>query len=441
MAVEDSRLKGFHHLSVSERLNLIKMAAGLSDEAANALGSFAELDCEAADRMVENVIGTMSLPIGIATNFVIDSKHYLIPLCIEESSVVAAASNMAKRCLKNGGFFTECDPPLMIAQIQVLDIENIAAAEEALAEARDSLITQCNDVDSTMIRLGGGCKSILTRVIESQIGTMLVVHLIVDCQDAMGANAVNTMAERISPRIAELTKGRVNLRILSNLAVHRIARASAIFTPEEIDNSGDREKGLAIIASVLEAYHFAAADPFRATTHNKGLMNAISSIALACGQDWRAVEAGCHAWASHGRAHYSSLTEWWQDDEGNLCGRIEVPLAVGIIGGASKIHPGARANLELLGVESAQELAGVMAAAGLAQNLGAMKALSTDGIQAGHMRMHMRNMASSEGADSVEIEKIAVLLEDSSETITPQLIRTTLKHLRDDHSSCNNNVD
>ena len=441
MAVEDSRLKGFHHLSVSERLNLIKMAAGLSDEAANALGSFAELDCEAADRMVENVIGTMSLPIGIATNFVIDSKHYLIPLCIEESSVVAAASNMAKRCLKNGGFFTECDPPLMIAQIQVLDIENIAAAEEALAEARDSLITQCNDVDSTMIRLGGGCKSILTRVIESQIGTMLVVHLIVDCQDAMGANAVNTMAERISPRIAELTKGRVNLRILSNLAVHRIARASAIFTPEEIDNSGDREKGLAIIASVLEAYHFAAADPFRATTHNKGLMNAISGIALACGQDWRAVEAGCHAWASHGRAHYSSLTEWWQDDEGNLCGRIEVPLAVGIIGGASKIHPGARANLELLGVESAQELAGVMAAAGLAQNLGAMKALSTDGIQAGHMRMHMRNMASSEGADSVEIEKIAVLLEDSSETITPQLIRTTLKHLRDDHSSCNNNVD
>ena len=431
MAVEDSRMEGFYHLSVSERLNHIKDAAGLSDDAANALASFAELDCEAADRMVENVIGTMSLPIGIATNFVIDSKHYFIPLCIEEASVIAAASNMAKRCLKNGGFFTECDPPLMIAQIQVLDVDDITAAEEALAKARDSLISQCNDIDSTMIRLGGGCKSILTRVIESHIGAMLVVHLIVDCRDAMGANAVNTMAERISPRIAELTKGRVNLRILSNLAVHRIARASAIFTPEEMDNSGDREKGLEIISTILEAYHLAAADPFRATTHNKGLMNAISGIALACGQDWRAVEAGCHAWASHGREHYSSLTEWWQDDEGNLCGRIEVPLAVGIVGGASKIHPAARANLEVLGVESAQELAGVMAAAGLAQNLGAMRALSTDGIQAGHMRMHMRNMASSEGANGDEIEKIAMLLENYSETITPQLIRTTLKQIRE----------
>ena len=431
MAVENSRMKGFYNLSVSERLNQIKTVVGLSDEAVNAFASFAELDCETANRMVENVIGTMSLPIGIATNFVIDSKHYLIPLCTEEASVVAAASNMAKRCLENGGFFTECDPPLMIAQIQILDIDDIAAAEEALAKAKDSLISQCNDVESTMIRLGGGCKSMLTRIIESEIGTMLVVHLIIDCQDAMGANAVNTMAERISPRIAELTKGRVNLRILSNLAAHRIARASATFTPEELDNDSDRDGGLAIISSILEAYHFAAADPFRAATHNKGLMNAISGIALACGQDWRAVEAGCHAWASHGREHYSPLTEWWQNDDGNLCGRIEVPLAVGIVGGASKIHPAARANLEVLGVESAQELAGVMAAAGLSQNLAAMRALATDGIQAGHMRMHMRNMASSEGADSDEIEKIAILLKNHSETITPRLIRTTLKQIRE----------
>ena len=431
MAVENSRMKGFYQFSVKERLNLIKAAAGLSDEATNALGSFAELDIETANRMVENVIGTMSLPIGIATNFVIDSKHYLIPLCTEEASVVAAASNMAKRCLKNGGFFTECDPPLMIAQIQVLDVEDIPAAEEAIAKAKESLISQCNDVESTMIRRGGGCKSMLTRVIKTEIGPMLIVHLIVDCQDAMGANAVNTMAERISPRIAELSKGRVNLRILSNLAVHRIARASAIFTPEEIDNDGGRENGLAIISNILEAYHFAASDPFRAATHNKGLMNAISSIALACGQDWRAVEAGCHAWASHGREHYSSLTDWWQDDEGNLCGRIEVPLAVGIVGGASKIHPAARANLEIIGVESAQELAGVMAAAGLAQNLAAMRALSTDGIQAGHMRMHMRNMASSEGANSDEIDQIAILLENYSETITPLVIRTTLQQIRE----------
>ena len=431
MSVENSRMKGFYRLSVKERLDLIKAASGLSDEAATALGSFAELDTETADRMVENVIGTMSLPVGIATNFVIDSKHYLIPLCTEEASVVAAASNMAKRCLKNGGFFTECDPPLMIAQIQVLDVEDIPAAEEAIAKAKESIISQCNDVESTMIRLGGGCKSVLTRVIETQIGPMLIVHLLVDCQDAMGANAVNTMAERISPRIAELAKGRVNLRILSNLAVHRIARASATFTPEEIDNDGDRENGLAIISAILEGYYFAAADPFRAATHNKGLMNAISSISLACGQDWRAVEAGCHAWASHGREHYSSLTEWWQDEEGNLCGRIEVPLAVGIVGGASKIHPAARANLDILGVESAQELAGVMAAAGLAQNLGAMRALSTDGIQAGHMRMHMRNMASSEGANSDEIEQMAILLDNYNETITPRVIRSTLQQIRE----------
>ena len=431
MAVENSRMKGFYRLSVSERLNQIKASANLSDEAVNALSSFAELDVEASDRMVENVIGTMSLPVGIATNFVIDSKHYLIPLCIEESSVVAAASNMAKRCLKNGGFTTDCDPPVMIGQIQVLEIEDIGAAESAIAKAKDSLMEECNNVDSTMIRLGGGCKGILTRAIESDIGAMLVVHLLVDCRDAMGANAVNTMAERIAPRIAELANGRVNLRILSNLAVHRIARASAVFTPEEMDNSGDRNNGLAIIESSLEAYHFAVSDPFRATTHNKGLMNAISSIALACGQDWRAIEAGCHAWASHGREHYSSLTEWWQDDEGNLCGRIELPLAVGIVGGASKIHPAARANLEILGVDSAQELAGVMAAAGLSQNLGAMRALSTDGIQAGHMRMHMRNMASSEGANSDEIEKIAAIIESSSEAITPLLIRNTLKQIRE----------
>ena len=431
MAVENSRMKGFYRLSVSERLNQIKESANLSDEAVNALSSFAELDVEASDRMVENVIGTMSLPIGIATNFVIDSKHYLIPLCIEESSVVAAASNMAKRCLKNGGFTTDSDPPVMIGQIQVLEVEDIGAAENAIAKAKDSLIEECNNVDSTMIRLGGGCKGILTRSIETDIGTMLVVHLLVDCQDAMGANAVNTMAERIAPVIAELTNGRVNLRILSNLAVHRIARANAVFTPEEMDNGGDRDSGLAIIKSILEAYHFAVSDPFRAATHNKGLMNAISSIALACGQDWRAIEAGCHAWASHGREHYSSLTEWWQDDDGNLCGRIELPLAVGIVGGASKIHPAARANLEILGVDSAQELAGVMAAAGLSQNLGAMRALSTDGIQAGHMRMHMRNMASSEGANSDEIEKIAAILESHDEAITPLLIRNTLKKVRE----------
>lgn len=409
---------------------MVANMAGLSPEHIEALEACGELNETAADRMIENVIGTMSLPVGVATNFVIDAKHYLIPFCLEESSVVAAASNMAKRCLVNGGFRSNNDAPLMIGQIQIMECSEPKNAENALAGASEELMALCNSLPSTMVRLGGGCKRIETRTIQTLSGPMVILHIVVDCRDAMGANAVNTMAELIAPRVEELTGGRVHLKILSNLAVHRLARIEATFTPEEISNDGTKANGEAIIQGILEAHHFAVADPFRAATHNKGVMNAISSVALACGQDWRAIEAGCHAYAAFGKEHYGSITQWELDDEGNLLGRIETPMAVGIVGGASKVHPAAQANLAILGVESAQELAGVIAASGLSQNLGALRALATRGIQAGHMKLHSRNMAVSAGAVGEEIETIAKRLQAVDGPKTQTVVEQLLNSLR-----------
>ena len=430
MPVDDSRLSGFYKLSVEDRRNKVAKLSGLSPEEIDALASHGELSEQAADRMIENVIGTMSLPVGVATNFVIDGKAYLIPFCVEESSVVAAASNMAKRCLSNGGFKTNNDEPVMIAQIQVLDLPNVEEAAEAVLTAKYELMAMCNSLPSTMIKLGGGCKDIITRSIDSMSGRMLIVHLLVDTRDAMGANAVNTMAELVSGKIEEITGGRVHLRILSNLATHRLAKVEATFTPEELSEDGTRESGSKIISGILEAHHFAMADPYRAATHNKGIMNAISAIALACGQDWRAIEAGCHAWAAVEEGSYKSMTRWNRDDDGNLVGRIETPMAVGIVGGASKVHPAARANLSILGVESAQELAGIMAAAGIAQNLGAMRALATSGIQAGHMKLHAKNMAVSAGAMGDEVEQVANIVNAQSGPVTQQLVKDTLESIR-----------
>lgn len=430
MPVDDSRLSGFYKLSVEDRRNKVAQLSGLSPEEIDALASHGELSEAAADRMIENVIGTMSLPVGVATNFVIDGKPYLIPFCVEESSIVAAASNMAKRCLVNGGFRTNNDDPVMIAQIQVLDLPDVEEAAEAVLTAKYELMAMCNSLPSTMIKLGGGCKDIITRSIDSMSGRMLIVHLLVDTRDAMGANAVNTMAELVSGKIEEITGGRVHLRILSNLATHRLAKVEATFTPEELSDDGTRENGSKIISGILEAHHFAMADPYRAATHNKGIMNAISAIALACGQDWRAIEAGCHAWAAVEEGTYTSMTRWSRNDDGNLVGRIETPMAVGIVGGASKVHPAARANLSILGVESAQELAGIMAAAGIAQNLGAMRALATSGIQAGHMKLHAKNMAVSAGAIGDEIEQVANIVNAQSGPVTQQLVKDTLESLR-----------
>ena len=430
MPVDNSRLKSFYKLTVEERRKAIADLANLNDEQIAALAASGELNETAADRMIENVIGTMSLPVGVATNFIIDGKHYVIPFCLEESSVVAAASNMAKRCHANGGFSSNNDNPVMIAQIQLLDVMDHAHATKSIEQNKSQLIHLANSLPSTMIRLGGGCKDISTRTIESLSGPMLIVHIHVDCRDAMGANAVNTMAELLAPELEKITNGRSLLRILSNLATERLARVSGTFTPEEMSNSGDRAEGESIIERILEAHHFAMADPYRAATHNKGVMNGISAVAVACGQDWRAVEAGCHAYAAFNQERYGSMTHWERDSTGNLVGTIETPMAVGIVGGASKVHPVARTNLEILGVESAQELASVMAAAGLAQNLGALRALATSGIQKGHMRLHAKNMAVSAGAIGDEIERVAERLISEEGPKTQTRVAEILEELR-----------
>ena len=431
MPVDSSRLKGFYKLSVPERRSLLADIAGLDDQMVGAWASVGELSEEVADRMIENVIGTYSLPIGVATNFIIDGEHYLIPFVVEEASVVAAASNMAKRCHSKGGFVSDNDEPVMIGQIQVVGCDDPEAAKMAILSAESELIEACNDVDPILVKFGGGCKGVEARIIETGSGPMVIVHILVDCRDAMGANAVNTMAETIAPRIEELSTGTVILRIISNLAVHRLAKVSAVFTPEEMSDNGlDREGGLNVIDGVVQAYHFAAADPFRATTHNKGIMNAISPIAIACGQDWRAIESGAHSYASYGR-EYGSMTHWEKDSEGNLVGSIEIPMAVGLVGGAVRIHPGAQANVALLGLRTANDLAKVMAAAGLAQNLGALRALATVGIQAGHMKLHLMNMVAAAGAEGTEVEAVANIVRESGDRITMAAVEEALASVRE----------
>ena len=430
MPIENSRLGGFYKLSVAERRAMLAEIAGLTPEQVEAWGATGELDEEAADRMIENVVGTYSLPIGVATNFVIDGAHYAIPFVLEEPSVVAAASNMAKRCLANGGFTSNNDDPVMIGQIQVVDCEDPVAAKDAIIASKSDLVASCNEVDPILIKFGGGCKDINARVLDTDSGPMVIMHILVDCRDAMGANAVNTMAETIAPTVEGLTGGTVILRIISNLAVHRLARVSAIFTPEEMSDSGDNPKqGSEVIEGVVQAYHFAKADPFRATTHNKGIMNAISAVAIACGQDWRAIESGAHSYAAHERT-YGSLTEWSKDDNGNLVGSIELPMAVGLVGGAVRVHPAAQANVALLGVTTADELAKVIAASGLAQNLGALRALATVGIQAGHMKLHVRNMAVTAGAEGEEVDIVAARLREKGGRITQAAVIGALGELR-----------
>ena len=432
MPVENSRLKGFYKLSVKERREMIAELANLDQEAVDALAATGELSEAAADRIIENVIGTLALPVGVATNFIVDGEHYLVPFALEEPSVVAAASNMAKRCHAKGGFVSNNTDPIMIGQIQVVDCDDPFAAKNALLGAADDLVSDCNEVDPILVKFGGGCKGLEARVIDTNSGPMVIVHLLVDCRDAMGANAVNTMAETIAPKVEAISGGTVILRIISNLAVHRLARVSATFTPEEMANKGEgAEDGAKVIDGIIQAYHFAAADPFRATTHNKGIMNAISAIAVACGQDWRAIESGAHSYASHERT-YGSPTHWEKDSEGNLVGSIELPMAVGLVGGAVRVHPTAKANVAIMGARTADELAKVIAAAGIAQNLGALRALATVGIQAGHMKLHSRNMAVTAGANDDEVDTVVEMVRASGERITATAIEEALAKLRNE---------
>jgi hydroxymethylglutaryl-CoA reductase len=363
--------------------------------------------------MIENVIGTFELPFGIGGNFQVNGRDVLVPMVVEEPSVVAAASFMAKLIRECGGFETSSTGPLMRAQVQVLGITDPYGARQALLKHRDEILEVANSRDKILIDLGGGCRDIDVHVFaDTPRGAMIVMHLIVDVRDAMGANTVNTMAEAVSPLVEKLTGGSVRLRILSNLADLRLARARVRITPDALTTK-DRT-GEEIIEGVLDAYTFAAIDPYRAATHNKGIMNGIDPVIVATGNDWRAVEAGAHAYACRD-GRYTSLTHWEKDKSGALVGTIEMPIPVGLVGGATKTHPLARLSLKFLDVKSAQELGEIAVAVGLAQNLGALRALATEGIQRGHMALHARNIALVAGATGSEIDSIAKRMADEKD--------------------------
>ncbi|MCK4206961.1 hydroxymethylglutaryl-CoA reductase, degradative [Brucella pituitosa] len=395
------------NLSPAARLAKVADAVSLSNVEADVF-SHAGLPVDLANGMIENVIGVFELPIGIATNFTINGRDYLIPMAVEEPSVVAAASYMARIARKCGGFQTSSTGPLMRAQVQVLKLNDPYSARIRVLQEREAIITAANAKDKVLISLGGGCKDIEVHIFEdTQVGPMIAVHLIVDVRDAMGANTVNTMAETVAPLIEKITGGEVRLRILSNYADLRLARAMVSLTPEALktpEYGGER-----IARGIVEACAFAVVDPYRAATHNKGIMNGIDPIVVATGNDWRAIEAGAHVWASRS-GRYTSLTHWEIDAAGNLIGTLEMPMALGLVGGATKTHPAARAALKILGVQTAQELAEVTVAVGLAQNMAALRALATEGIQKGHMALHARNIAIVAGATGEEVDKVAAAL-------------------------------
>lgn len=404
MAKSTSRLPGFYDLSLAERRAQLQALGILSEAELDALAS-GGLTAEAADHMVENVVGTHNLPLGIGLNFVVNGREMLVPMVIEEPSVVAGASFMAKLARAAGGFRASADAPEMIGQMQLLDVKDLDQATAAIEKAKANLLAEVGEIDPVLQKLGGGPRDLeVRRIAQSPIGPFLVVHLIYDVRDAMGANAVNTACERLAPRIEALTGGRVHLRILSNLADHRLARAECTIKLDEL--AFGEFSAEAVRDGIVEAWAFAAADPYRAATHNKGIMNGVDAVVIATGNDWRAVEAGAHAYATR-NGRYTSLSTWSVSPEGNLLGSLEMPMAVGIVGGATKVHPTAQAALKLMGVKTAAELAEIIVSVGLAQNLAALRALATEGIQRGHMTLHARQVAIAAGAQGEQIEKLA----------------------------------
>ncbi|WP_281202893.1 hydroxymethylglutaryl-CoA reductase, degradative [Cytobacillus kochii] len=394
----NSRLSGFHRFSVEERLQIISEACHLTEEDKEILIGKQPLSISTADAMIENVLGSISIPVGVATNFKINGKDTFIPMATEEPSVVAAASNAAKASYDKGGFFASLSGSVMIGQIQVIGVEDPYAGRLRVYEKKSEILKICNEKDPTLVAIGGGAIDIEVKIIQTVNEVLLVVHLLVDTKDAMGANAVNTMAESIAPLIENITSGKALLRIISNLADRRLARAHAVFSKDQLG-------GEEVVRKIVNAYEFADADPYRAATHNKGIMNGISAVVLATGNDTRAVEAGAHAFATV-TGQYRSLTKWEENRAGDLVGSIELPMPVGIIGGATKTHPVAKVNLKILGIQSAEELACCIASVGLAQNLAAMRALATDGIQKGHMALHAKNLAVMAGATGDEIGRV-----------------------------------
>ena len=396
---KSSLVSGFYKLSPKERLQFVIEFAGLSVEEATLLQNTGSLPLDLADRMIENVVGAIPIPLGIAVNFLINKRDYLIPMAIEEPSVVAAASNAAKMIRKGGGFYTNSTPPIMIGQIQAVDVKDPYAAKMRVLQVKEEILKKANDQDPVLVSVGGGAKDLDAKIIHTTQGPMLITELHVDCRDAMGANAVNTMAEAVAPMIERITGGRVYLRIISNLATKRLARAWCVVPKEAVG-------GEEVVDGIVNAYAFAAADPYRAATHNKGILNGIIAVIIATCNDHRAIEAGAHAYAAR-NGHYTTLSTWEKNENGDLVGSIELPMAVGLIGGAVRTHPIARIAIKILDVKTANEFAEVLAAVGLAQNLGALRALAHEGIQRGHMSLHARNIAVAAGATDELMDLVA----------------------------------
>lgn len=407
-----SRIPGFYKKPVEERISVIADMVGLSEEEVTTLKSRGGLSLEAADHMTENVVGTIAYPFSVAVNFRVNGRDYLVPMAGEEPSVVAAASNMARLMRDGDGVKATYTDPIMIGQIQVLDIPDMKAAVKAIKRNKKTLIDSANELDPVLVKFGGGAKDLELRPIETEIGPMLIVHVLVDCRDAMGANAVNTMAEALAPTIAELTGGRTLLRIISNLADRRLVTVEGVVKKDEI--GGDKA-----VDNIVAAWAFADADPYRAATHNKGIMNGVAAVALALAQDHRAIEAGAHAYAVRD-GRYRSMSRWSKNRDGDLVGTMTLPMAVGLVGGATRSHPMAQIARKILNVDKAAELGVIMCAVGLAQNLGALRALTQEGIQQGHMRLHARNLVVMAGAEGDQVEKAVKELVDGGEIRFPK---------------------
>lgn len=406
MVPSPKKERKFYQLSIDERQQRIVQMSGLSLDAITPLFGKAEtFTPQQADHMIENVVGTYSLPLAVAQNFIINGREVLVPMVIEEPSVVAAASFMARLARPGGGFVAQADAPEMVGQMQILDLPDLSLAQELLLEHKEELLDEAGKIDPVLHDLGGGARDIHVRVVDSSpIGPFLVLELIYDVRDAMGANAINTAVEWLSPRVEAISGGRVHLRILSNLADRRLARARCTILSSELGFAEFSSE--TVRDGILEAWAFAAVDPYRAATHNKGIMNGVDAVVIATGNDWRAIEAGAHAYAALG-GRYTSLSKWEKDAQGGLVGTLEMPMAVGIVGGATRVHPSAQAALKLLGVQTAKELAEIIVSVGLAQNLGALRALATEGIQRGHMSLHARQVAVAAGAQGEMIDYLA----------------------------------
>lgn len=410
-----SRIPGFYKMTVEERKEHISTLFQLDDVAKSQLNDMVNLPEDIADKMIENVIGTFSLPLGLGLNFLIDGKDYVIPMAVEEPSIIASASYIAKIVREAGGFKTEATDRIMIGQIQVVGCRDFEKAKQAVLDQKEMLIKAANDAYPSLVARGGGAVDLDVRIINedgSKYTKMLVVHIYVNTCDAMGANIINTMAESLAPVVEHLTEGKVYLRILSNFADQCLAKATCVIPPHLLKTGSFT--GEEVRDGVVLAYEFAASDPYRAVTHNKGIMNGIDPVVIATGNDWRAIEAGAHAYAARD-GQYSSMTKWSVDEKGNLVGELELPMSLGIVGGASRVHPMAQVVYDILRVESAEELARIIVTVGLAQNLGAIKALATDGIQKGHMRLHSRSVAVAAGATGELVDVIAEKLVEAKE--------------------------